>query len=495
MRNLLKKLLCSALAILCVGVTAVIPASAEEEGRRVVVSESVTDSYTYSKRNGSTQVVSSPVTYLPKYVVDSASLGTELVNPSHITSRDGKLYIVNTGKNNIIITDEKFKVLKIIDSFDNNGVADKFASPQGCYVTADGLLYVADTDNRRLVVLDSEYKLVQTVEQPKSDVFADDFVFKPQKVVVDSSKRIFVVGDGVYEGIMQFYENGSFIGFIGSIPVTASPIEILWKKILSKEQNAKRAQFVPVSYTNIFLDSEEFMYTVSLSTTLADPIRRLNPGGGDVLIRNALAGTDVSGDQFGVTSQFVSICADASNTYYAAESKNSRIFIYDEDGNLLNVFGGKYTGQVGTYKLISSLMLLGEDLVVVDSQASMITILYPTEYMHSIKEGLHTYRSGLYEESAVKWREALEFNTNFDLAYSKIGMIEIRNKNYKSAMEYFKLANDQENYSKAYTKYRTEWYTANLSYIITVILVLVVAIIALRFWLKKRRMKKDEKQN
>lgn len=490
----LKKLLCSSAVVVCVALSSVFPAfAAGDDGRKAVVAESVTQSYTYSKKNGGTQVVASPDTYLPKYIVDSESLGIDMVNPSHITSRDGKFYIVNTGKNNIIITDEKFKVLNIVDKFDNNGKTDGFSSPQGCYITADGLLYIADTENRRIVVLNSEFELTQIITQPESDVFADDFVFKPQKIVVDSSKRFFVVAEGVYEGIMQFYDNGTFIGFIGSIPVTASPIEIIWKKILSKEQNAKRSQFVPVSYTNIFLDSEEFMYTVSLSSTLSNPIRRLNPGGGDVLIRNALAGTTVSGDQLGKASQFVAVCADESNTYYAADSEQSRIFIYDEDGNLLNAFGGKYSGQAGTYKHISSLMINGEELIVVDAQTSVITALYPTDYMLAIRDGLHTYRNGKYEESKEKWQDTLAYNTNFDLAYSKIGMIEIRNKNYESAMEYFKLANDQENYSKAYMKYRGEWYTENLSFIITAIIIVIVLIIGSKIYLKKRRMKKNVK--
>lgn len=494
MRHSLKKLFCFVAALVCAVSSAPVSEAEEvENGKRAVTVQSVTESYTYNNKNNGAQVVSSPDTYLPKYIVDSDSLGTELLNPSHITSCDGKLYIVNTGKNNIIITDDNFRILDIVDSFDNNGKVDGFAAPQGCYVTADGLLYIADTDNHRVVVLDSKFKLVQIVGQPESDVLADDFVFKPQKIVVDSSKRFFVVSDGVYEGIMQFYENGTFIGFIGSIPVTASPLEIIWKKILSKEQNAKRSQFVPVSYTNIFLDSEEFIYTVSLSSTLTNPIRRLNLGGGDVLIRNSLAGIGVDGDQIGVTSQFVAICADESNTYYVADSKQSRIFIYDEDGNLLNVFGGKYTGQVGTYKHISSLLLYGDELFVVDSQTSIITALYPTDYMLALREGLYTYRIGMYDESAVKWQDVLSYNSNFDLAYSKLGMIKIRNKEYNSAMEYFKLANDQKNYSKAYVKYRSEWYSENLSIIITVLLVAVISIVALRAYIKRRRARKIEK--
>lgn len=485
MKKILKKLTCLSFAVLML--LNFIPLSAlEDDGRRFVQSNGVSDSYTYSKINGGTTVVSSPDTYLPHYVVDSKSLGTELLNPSHIASYNTNLYIVNTGKNNIIITDEKFAVIKILSSFVNNGVEDTFASPQGLFVDGNGNIYIADTENHRIVILDKDYNLIKIIETPKSDVLASDFVFKPQKIVVDSSNRIFVVADGVYEGIMQFYGDGEFIGFVGSIPVTASPIEILWKKILSKEQTSKLSQFVPVSYTNIFLDSEEFMYTVSLSTTLSEPIRRLNPGGADVLIRNSLAGTDVAGDQIGKESQFVAICADESNVYYAADSVRNRIFIYDEDGNLLCVMGGSYTGQIGTYKYISSMLLFGEDLLVMDSQTSMITALYPTEYMKAVKQGLKTYRTGYYDESFECWKEALKYNSNFDLAYSKIGMIEIRKKNYKKAMENFKLANDQKNYSKAYVKYRSEWYTANLSYVITAVLVVVLIIIGFKFYRKKR---------
>lgn len=485
----LKKAICLMSVILSLLLTVAIPVSAQSDGRRSVEANGVTVSYTYNKVNGGTKVVDSPYTYLPEFIIDGESMKTELENPSHITSHSGNLYIVNTGKNNIIVTDEKFNVSEIIDSFNNEGKKDSFSSPQGCCVTENGSLYVADTGNHRIVVLNAKRELINIISEPESDVLADDFEFNPQKVAVDSSDRVFVVADGVYEGIMQFYSDGSFIGFIGSIPVTASPIEILWKKLLSKEQNSKRVQFVPVSYTNLFLDSEGFLYTVSLSSSLSEPIRRLNPGGGDVLIRNALAGTGVSGDQIGKTSQFTSICADENGTYYAADSARSRIFIYDEDGNLLNVFGGSYNGQVGTYKHISSVMLLGDRLVVVDSQTSRITVLYPTEYMQSINDGLATYRTGKYEESLEIWNNTISYNINFDLAYSKIGMIEIRNKNYESAMEYFKLANDQENYSKAYVKYRSIWYSENLSYIITGVLILIIFVVVIVMIRKKRRVR------
>ena len=107
--------------------------------------------------------------------------------------------------------------------------------------------------------------------------------------------------------------------------------------------------------------------------------------------------------------------------------------------------------------------------------------------MNLLKKGINTYRSGLYEDSDKTWRELLSLNSNLDLAYSKIGMIEIRRTDYEEAMNYFKLANDQENYSKAYKKYQSIWYTENLPILITVGLVIIVVIIGIRIFLKKHR--------
>ena len=68
-----KKLLCTAFVVgflLCS-----LTVTAENDGRHYVETSGVTDSYTYSKVKGGTEVVSSPHTYLPRYIVNSDSLG------------------------------------------------------------------------------------------------------------------------------------------------------------------------------------------------------------------------------------------------------------------------------------------------------------------------------------------------------------------------------------------------------------------------------------
>ena len=71
-------------------------------------------------------------------------------------------------------------------------------------------------------------------------------------------------------------------------------------------------------------------------------------------------------------------------------------------------------------------------------------------------------------------------------------MIDIRNQDYAAAMESFRLANDQKNYSKAYVKYRSIWYTKNLPYIITGLLIVIVLVVILVRFRKKRRGQGNE---
>lgn len=64
---------------------------------------------------------------------------------------------------------------------------------------------------------------------------------------------------------MELYEDGNFGGFVGSIPVDPNPITLLWKSLMSKEQREKLENFIPVEYTNLTLDADGFLFTVSLA--------------------------------------------------------------------------------------------------------------------------------------------------------------------------------------------------------------------------------------
>lgn len=469
--------------------------------RQTVDADMPTSAYTYSRYKG-VSVLPSPSPYTVAYVVRADGLGVPLKEPQDVTADgQGRFYISNSGANNILCTDASFNLLRVIDGFDRAGKRETFQNPSGCFVAADGTLYIADTDNRRVVVLDGEGKLVRTVEHPQADILPADFEFKPQKVAVDDSGRIYVVAKGVYEGIMVFFEDGAFSGFIGSMPVTANPLEILWRSLMSQKQLAKVEQYIPVEYTNLYLDTEGFIYAVSLSDQSETPIRRLNIAGQDILLRNALTEMPVAGEDFesenaarSGASQFVDIFAQEDGIYYALDGKRCRVFAYDADGNLLFVFGGSGQYQAGTFLSPKAVFGVGDGLGVLDSDQGVITVFRPTEYLLKIKEGLQTYRDSRYEDSMEVWQDVLRINVNLDLAYSKIGMSLYRLERYEEAMNYFERGLDKPHYSKAFSQYQRLYLRRNLSWILPAVLGALLFTAAAVVWIRRRRGRKPDRK-
>ena len=153
-------------------------------------------------------------------------LGVELKSPEDLLfDAAGNLYISDAGMHAIYVFSPQMQLLETIDSFENNGETDSFSSPYGIFLTPEGHLYVADYGNRRVVALDAQRRVMRIVEQPQSDMLSKTFVFQPQKVLVDSTNRLFVLSKNVNEGIMQFTEDGRFLGFYGSNTVSASLID------------------------------------------------------------------------------------------------------------------------------------------------------------------------------------------------------------------------------------------------------------------------------
>lgn len=472
--------ICGFLGIL---MAALLPAAAEEYAPsriKPIQEEPMTQSYLYTKRRGESLAIPSPAPFRAAYTVDSEALGVPLAAPADIFVQDQKtVYIVDKGNHAIICTDARFNVQRVIRSFTFNGKTETFQAPEGVYATQDKI-YVADTGNQRLVVLHQDLTCAAVITQPQMDAMADNLVFAPRKVAVDSAGRIYTVVRGAYEGIMELYEDGSFGGYVGSIPVKVDPLLVLWKSIMSKEQRAKLASFVPVEYSNLALAEERFLYTVAVSAQGQNAIRKLNYAGEDILIRYGLEDTGVSGDVLEEDAKqvnsFVDICAAEDGLFYALDATFGRIFGYDAQGNLLFIYGGKNTGQTGTFEEAAALDVLDKWICVADAGTASITLFEKTEYAALVLEGIALYEEDKYPESIAVWEDVLQYNSHFILAYSKIGQALYQMGDYRQALSYFRQAADQPNYSRAFKEWRDE---AVKSHFTLVACVLVGAILLL----------------
>lgn len=440
-----------------------------------------------------------PAAYVPNGNISGTKIDIGILNsPQDIfVGEDERVYIADTGNNRIVVLDKNMKLERIIDSFDNEGSLDTFKAPSGIYVTERNELYIADTDNLRVIALNEDGSLLKIISNPKSEVLANDFIFAPLKITVDYADRAYIIAKNMFQGIMAFDENGEFTGFTGTINVTITAYEKIWRKLSTKAQRERQIQFIPTEFTGVDISPDGFVYATNIDGGGEQSIRRLNPKGQDV-IKKGRGG--LSGDltwrlagHYSGASRIVDIVYRDNGIYSVVDKTRGRIFTYDHEGNLLYIFGGMGS-QEGTFKNPVAIEEKGEEILVLDSYRGEILRFLPTQYGRLINEALSLRFDG-DEASAVNvWKQVLELDSNFELAYVGIGKSYLAAGDNKKAMEYLKLGMDREYYSIAYKRYRDDILKDNLSYILTGAMVLIV-VLSLRSVINKkmgRRVVEDE---
>ncbi|EHB62282.1 MULTISPECIES: hypothetical protein [Paenibacillus] len=414
------------------------------------------ESYNYNYWEEATPA---PAPYLPVRSVTGTELGIgEFADPGDMhVSGSGHVYVLDSGNGRIVCLDDSWKVVRVIDSFIREGKEETFANPSGIFTDDKEQIYVADTDNQRIVVLSAEGKLIRVIEQPQSDVLPQGFQFIPLKVTVDQANRVFVVARGVYEGIMQFEEDGTFLGYVGTIKVKRDYGDYFWRLISTDAQKAQMRLFIPTEFSNLDIDRKGFVYATNIDVGSKEPIKRLNPSGEDVLKRFGYF--PVAGDIYYRRavgpSKFVDIKVLGDGMYSALDSTQGRIFTYDDTGNLLYVYGG-IGNQLGVFKTPAAVEMLGEHQLVLDRGKGSIVVFEPTAFGQNVNQAVRHHYRGDDVEAQAYWERVLQLNANYDIAYIGIGKAKLMKGENKEALHYFEMGMDRKNYSVAFKRYRRE---------------------------------------
>ena len=411
------------------------------------------------------------------------------------------VYIADTGNSRIVCLDENYYLRLIIKDFvNNNGVDDSLSKPKGVYVT-DTEIYVADTENNRIVIFDKVGNFVDIVPEPASEVFPEASVYLPIALAVDHAGRIYVVSSSTNYGVISLNRDGSFNGFIGPQKVTIDPIEYMWRMFQSEEQRAKGVKYVPTEYNNITIDNDGFLYVTtssidesqqqaaiqsrSRSDTYA-PVKKLNPNGSDVMNRTgfyppsgevSVENKTTAESSIKGASQIIDVALGPCNMWSIIDKKRNKVFTYDENGNLLFIFGdiGKQLGQISENGL-AAIAYQGTNILLLDSADASITVYKRNAYGDLIAEALQNEIDKQYGKTVQYYTGILQYNNNYDAAYIGIGQSLYRDGKYVDAMKYFKDAYDTTNYSAAYSEYRKEWADKNFLWIPIIIIVICVAL-------------------
>jgi tetratricopeptide (TPR) repeat protein len=177
--------------------------------------------------------------------------------------------------------------------------------------------------------------------------------------------------------------------------------------------------------------------------------------------------------------------------YSLLDSRRGRIFTYDEEGNLLYIFGGIGT-QRGTFHTPVAIASSGDMLFALDSFRAEIIVFNPTEYGRLINAAV-ALRHGGNDVAAVEyWREVLRFNENFELANANIGRSYLAAGNNRMAMHYLRLGMDRDFYSVAFRRHRNDILVDNLGWALTGAIGLIFGLILLRRLVFRKKKAKEE---
>lgn len=439
--------------------------------------------------------VPSPAGYRPLSVIYGEDIGagqfqapTDLFVDGH-----GRLFVVDGGNNRIVVLNSDLKLEQIItDIAMPDGSKSQFNNPNGIFVTDAGLIYIADTENQRVVAFDESGKVQKVFLKPENEEIRSNMEFKPLKLVVDTADNVYVYAYGVYEGLVSYNEYGEFDGFYGSnkVEITFRVLAMrLWKNILSRQQEEGMVRFVPIEFSNAFIDTEDFIYVSTKGLENATGrISKINPLGINILRHNQeevqrsggrIYSKNIFGDVESVTyrtklltSKIVDVCVDKDNVIAALDQERGKIFLYDQDSNPLFIFGGQ-GDQEGVFRQAVAIEKLGENYIVLDGTKNNITVFYPTEYAVMVRDALRYYNDGRYVESMSLWNDVLMRNSGCELAYRSIGKAYLQMNDYKKAMDYLKLGNDRASYSMAFIGYRKDFVR---KYVLLIVLGLAIAI-------------------
>ena len=452
------------------------------------------DNYNYSNRDRT--LIPAPDAYLPERVVYGHSLGTAGLNaPEDVfAAADGGLYVLDSGNARILELDGRATTLKRVITAQVEGTA-AFAGAKGLFVTADGDIYVADTEQSRVVVLDKAGGVKRVYLAPESEILAEDFIFKPTKITVDADGTMYIVSDGTFEGIITMDAAGEFSGFIGANPVTVTPWDIFWRSIATRAQKDARVQFVPVDHTSLDIDKDGFIYCTTKTAQNGKSVKRLSPGGDDVL--RDTANVPIVGDPgmywFGIRkgmTTFMDIAQHPSGIYACLDVTRGKIFCYNNDGYQLYLFGALGVSD-GAFKAPVALTYSGDRVAVLDRERGSLTLFAPTAYATLINEATALQTDLRLEEAGEKWERVLVQNEGFELAHIATGKLAMTAGDYKAAMKKFELGSNKALYSKALGEYRTEWIYRNIGWVLFVAIVLIAAFLA--YSLTRKRRKKQSK--
>lgn len=439
------------------------------------------DSYSYDIWGN---VIAAPAAYELEQTIYAADLGVEsMASASGVFYRNDKVYIALNGS--IVIADKEFENFSYItDYVREDGTQSTVNAPTGIFVTEDEHIYICEQAKGEIIEFDENGKYIRAIGDP--ECIGLTTTYAPKKLVVDKVGRIYVLVQNCYEGLVELDPEGNFNRYVGATEVSFNMLDLFWRNLMTEEQLARSALWLPTSYSDLAIDEDGFIFASVSGASDDEPIKKLNSSGDNVMPSHEFI-TEPMGDYENKKSisNLTNIAVADDGRFAVLDTTRSRIFVYSPDGYLMYELAGNGNAE-GLLNSPSTFCFMDDKIVVVDIVYQSLEIFAPSTYGALINSALQAESEYDYATAAGYWEQVLDINNNFYYANLGLGKHQMRTGEYEKAKDNFYIGGDRSYYSNAYAQVSGEWMNRNFSKIITVLAVLLVALVAWKIYRKFR---------
>lgn len=391
---------------------------------------------------------------------------------------DGLIYIADTENNRVLKLSRDGEVLSIYT--EAQGTALKM--PRGVYVGGDGGIWIADTGNLRIAVLNADGSDRAQYTKPDSPLLENNFTFDVQKLYVAETGYIYALKGA---NLISLDQQNNFHGYLGAAEVGFSLSRFLIRIFGSRAQVERTVKQEPSTYSNFMIGADGMIYGL-LTGTRQDQIRRLNSVGNNTYPKGVYGITFEGTNGNPAPPTLADVAVQANGILSVLDSTNGLIYQYDQEGNLLVVFGGLGEGG-GLYQLPVSIAA-GADgyLYVLDYTLGSMTVLRPTHFIQQVHQAVTLHGEGRYDEALTHWREVLRMDANYMLAHQGVAKILGKQDDWSGALAEYTLAGDKDGYSEAFGEYRQQVFRDNFLPVVLIAAAIVFAAGKLLFFARRR---------
>jgi tetratricopeptide (TPR) repeat protein len=370
--------------------------------------------------------------YTPFAEIDLDMSGAE----DMFITEDGVIYVADTGNGRIVKLNANYEVETIYGE-------EELQGPTGLFVDDEGTIYVADARQDMIFIFDAAGNVVNSFGRPSEPLFGQNREFLPRKITVDARENLYIISEGSVNGIVQMNTKGNFIGYFGANTATMSLKMILQRLFLTDEQLAQFIKNEAASPSNLTIDHQSLVFTVTAGTNDWESIRRYT-----------ISGKNVFPDIWGSTT-FRDVDVSEDGLVLAVDT-DGFIVEYDLNGTMLFVFGVKDNGnqRLGTLKNPTAVGRFGEYIYVLDKDKNALVVYETTSFAREVHEGVRLYIEGFYREAMPYFEDILNFNGSLLMAYQGIADAYFKAGDYPNALANYRYAEDRSGYSQAFWELR-----------------------------------------